>query len=170
MARESSLVRFGLAIDEPLLADFDALVKERGCTRSELFRDLARAEVGRAQIKDNVPAVASLTIVYDHHVRDLSERLNELQHELGDRVRATLHIHLNHDLCLEVIVLRGQSDELRAISEKILATRGVKHGGVEIISESLHARSHSDAHASRADFPVKKAHPARPRSKKKHKH
>jgi CopG family nickel-responsive transcriptional regulator len=135
-----------------------------------LFRDLARAEVGRAQIKDNVPAVASLTIVYDHHVRDLSERLNELQHELGDRVRATLHIHLNHDLCLEVIVLRGQSDELRAISEKILATRGVKHGGVEVISESDHGRSHSEGHASGADFPAKKAHPARLRSKKKHKH
>jgi CopG family nickel-responsive transcriptional regulator len=128
------LTRFGVAIEAPLLVEFDELVKDRGCTRSELFRDLARAEVIRAKVKKGVDAVASLTIVYDHHVRDLSEKLIELQHELGERVRATLHIHLTHDLCLEVIVMRGRSDELHGIANKILATRGVRHGGIEIIS------------------------------------
>ena len=130
------LARFGVAIEAPLLVEFDGLVRERGCTRSELFRDLARAEVGRAKVRKGVDAVASLTIVYDHHVRDLSEKLTELQHELGDQVRATLHVHLSHDLCLEVIVMRGRSDELHTIANKILATRGVKHGGIEIIAES----------------------------------
>jgi CopG family nickel-responsive transcriptional regulator len=107
-----------------------------------LFRDLARAEVARAKLKQGVNAVATLTIVYDHHVRDLSERLTELQHELGERVRATLHIHLTHDLCLEVIVMRGRSDQLQSIADQILATRGVSHGGIEIIAESGASHSH----------------------------
>jgi CopG family transcriptional regulator, nickel-responsive regulator len=130
------LTRFGVAIEAPLLAEFDALVQKRGCTRSQLFRDLARAEVSRAQVKEGVPAVATLTIVYDHHVRDLSEKLTEIQHALGERVRATLHVHLSHDLCLEVIVLRGRSDELQNIANQILATRGVQHGGIEIVAEA----------------------------------
>jgi CopG family nickel-responsive transcriptional regulator len=128
------LARFGVAIEAPLLAEFDELVRARGCTRSELFRDLARAEVVRAKVKKGVDAVATLTIVYDHHVRDLSEKLNELQHDLGDQVRATLHVHLSHDLCLEVIVMRGRSDKLHTVANQILATRGVKHGGVEMIA------------------------------------
>ncbi len=129
------MTRFGVAIETPLLIELDELVQQRGCTRSEMFRDLARAEVVRAKVRKGVDAVASLTIVYDHHVRDLSEKLTELQHELGERVRATLHIHLSHDLCLEVIVMRGRSEELQSIAGQILATRGVKHGGIEIISD-----------------------------------
>lgn len=133
------LSRFGVAIDTPLLAEFDELVRERGCTRSELFRDLARAEVERAKVATGGDAVASLTIVYDHHVRDLSEKLTDLQHELGDQVRAALHVHLSHDYCLEVIVMRGRAERLQAIANKILATRGVKHGGMEIISDVVAA-------------------------------
>ncbi len=136
---KAPLVRFGIAVEEPLLAEFDALVSSRGCTRSELLRDLARAEVVRAKVRSGVSAVATLTIVYDHHVRDLSEKLTELQHDLGERVRATLHVHLSHDLCLEVIVMRGRSDELEAIADHILATRGVRHGGIEIISDAAKA-------------------------------
>jgi len=129
-----SLTRFGVALETPLLAELDALVRQRGCTRSELLRDLARAEVVKSQVRDGVRAVATLTIVYDHHVRDLSERLTALQHELGEQVHSTLHVHLSHDYCLEVIVMRGLSNDLQAIAERILATRGVKHGGLEIIT------------------------------------
>ncbi len=132
-----TLVRFGVAIDAPLLSELDALVGERGCTRSELFRDLARAEIGRAKIPRGVDAVGALTLVYDHHVRDLSDKLTELQHELGENVRATLHVHLSHDLCMEVIVVRGKSDRLKAIAERMLAMRGVKHGGIEIVADAL---------------------------------
>jgi CopG family nickel-responsive transcriptional regulator len=130
----SELVRFGVAFEARLLAEVDALTRERGCTRSELFRDLARAEVGRAKLDQGVAAVATLTLVYDHHVRDLTEKLTQLQHDLGDLVRSTLHVHLSHDYCLEVLVMHGRSDELRGIADKILATRGVKHGGIEIIT------------------------------------
>lgn len=151
-----SLVRFGVAMEEPLLVAFDALVHERGGTRSELLRDLARAEVTRARVADRVPAIATLTIVYDHHVRDLTERLTEFQHALGEQVRSTLHIHMSAEMCLEVIVMRGLSDEIRRAADKLIATRGVKHGSVEIIEdrgdgEDLHAHAigqgHSHSHA-----------------------
>ncbi len=127
------LVRFGVAIEAPLLEQLDALVAARGGSRSELLRDLTRAEVARNKVAAGVYSAATLTIVYDHHVRDLSEKLTELQHELGDSVRATLHVHLTHDLCLEVIVMHGMSNELQEVANRILATRGVTHGGVEII-------------------------------------
>jgi CopG family transcriptional regulator, nickel-responsive regulator len=127
------LVRFGVAIERPLLRDLDALAEKRGCTRSELLRDLARAEIARASVPVGVDGVAALTLVYDHHVRDLSEKLTELQHQLGDDVRAALHVHLSHDLCLEVVVMQGKSDRLKLIADRMLAMRGVKHGGVEII-------------------------------------
>jgi CopG family nickel-responsive transcriptional regulator len=132
-----SLVRFGVAIDAPLLSELDVLVEERGCTRSELFRDLARAEIARAKVPRGVDAVGALTLVYDHHVRDLPEKLTELQHQLGDNVRAALHVHLSHDLCLEVIIVRGKSDHLKAIANRMLAMRGVKHGGIEIVADAL---------------------------------
>jgi CopG family transcriptional regulator, nickel-responsive regulator len=131
---KADLVRFGVAMDRPLLDHLDVIVNERGVTRSEILRDLVRAEVVRAQIPRGVPAFAALTLVYDHHVRDLTERLTEIQHDLGDRVRSTLHVHLDHDHCLEVIILRGRSDELQRVAEKLLATRGVKHGGIEIVT------------------------------------
>jgi CopG family nickel-responsive transcriptional regulator len=142
----SDLVRFGVAMEESLLADFDALVEARKVTRSELLRDLARAEVARTQVARGVPAIASLTLVYDHHVRDLTERLNKVQHELGDRVRSTLHVHLDAHYCMEVIILRGRSDELQRIAERLLATRGVKQGGVEIVTEMGPAHDHSHPH------------------------
>ena len=144
------LVRFGVAIEGSLLGQLDALANERACTRSELLRDLARGEVGRAKVPKGVDAVGSLTLVYDHHVRDLSEKLTALQHELGDGVRAALHVHLTHDLCLEVIVMRGRSDRLQSIADRILAMRGVKHGGIEIVAglpaPADHAHNHDHDH------------------------
>jgi CopG family nickel-responsive transcriptional regulator len=155
------LVRFGVALEGSLLRDLDAVVRERGGTRSELFRDLARATVARAKVPKAVDAIATLTLVYDHHVRDLSERLTELQHELGEQVRATLHVHINHDLCLEVIVIRGQSDRLQGIADRMLAMRGVKHGGIEIVAgidgEPLHRHGHGHAHAHASDGDVAQA-------------
>ena len=142
---KSPLIRFGVAIERDLLAELDEIVQERGGTRSELFRDLGRSAVARAKVAKGVEAVAALTIVYDHHVRDLSEKLTQLQHDLGELVRSTLHVHLSHDYCLEVLVLRGRSDELTAIAERILATRGVKHGGIEIVPHVVESHQHRPA-------------------------
>ena len=141
------LVRFGVALEGSLLRELDEVVAARGGTRSELFRDLARATVGRAKVRKAVDAIATLTMVYDHHVRDLTERLTALQHELGEQVRATLHVHINHDLCLEVIVIRGRSDRLQSIADRILALRGVKQGGIEIVA-GIEGEAHSHPHVS----------------------
>jgi CopG family nickel-responsive transcriptional regulator len=144
---KDSLVRFGVAMEEGLLEALDALVQARGSSRSELLRDLVRAEVTRSKVSTGTKAVATLTLVYDHHVRDLTEKLTEFQHALGEKVRSTLHVHLDHDHCLEVIVMFGSSDVLKRAGERLLATRGVKHGGMEIIATGgrPHPRSRTKA-------------------------
>ena len=152
---KADLVRFGVAINGDLLEEIDALATERDCTRSELFRDLARAEIGRAKVPLGVDSVAALTLVYDHHVRDLSNRLTELQHDLGEAVRASLHVHLSHDLCMEVVIIRGKSDRLKEIANRVLGMRGVKHGGVELVAdmlgrEHLHALSEAETEPASA--------------------
>jgi CopG family nickel-responsive transcriptional regulator len=154
---KDELARFGVAMEQSLLDELDALVEARGVTRSEVLRGLVRAEVLRSQVSRGVPAVATLTLVYDHHVRELTERLTEFQHQLGEKVRSTLHVHLDETRCLEVIILRGRSDELQRLSERLLATRGVTHGGLEIVpdehpphEEHGHTHPHSRAgHGSR---------------------
>jgi CopG family nickel-responsive transcriptional regulator len=143
-----------------LLKEFDALVEERGGSRSELLRDLVRAEVTRARVSSGANAVASLTLVYDHHVRDLTERLTDFQHALGEKVNSALHVHLDHDHCLEVIIMRGPSAELKRAGERLLATRGVKHGGMEMIAISP-AHAGDAAPAQRAKAPRKGTQPDR---------
>jgi CopG family nickel-responsive transcriptional regulator len=173
------LIRFGVAIDAPLLSELDQLVADRGTTRSELLRDLARAEVVRAKVRVGVDAVAALTIVYNHHVRDLSEKLTEIQHRLGDGVRSAMHVHLSHDYCLEVIIIRGRSDQLQIIANQILGMRGVKHGGIEIVSDVElghghtphshapgHAHSHDHDHGHDHDHPHDHDHHHEPAPRK----
>lgn len=139
---KDDLVRFGIAMDPALIAELDALAQARECNRSELLRDLARAEVSRARVSSKQPAFATVTLVYNHHVRELSERLTSLQHELGEQVRSTMHVHLDRENCLEVIVMRGRSDQLRQVASRMVSTRGVIHGGAEYIAEdALHLTS-----------------------------
>jgi len=133
---KDSLVRFGVAMESSLIEQLDALAEERGCNRSELLRDLTRAEVSRTALDDRVPAFAAVTLVYNHHVRELSERLTSLQHDLGEQVRSSMHVHLDHEHCLEVIVMRGRSDELKEVTGRMIGTRGVIQGGAEYVAES----------------------------------
>jgi len=126
----SDLSRIGVAIDASLLNKFDDLISERGYTnRSEAFRDLIRDELVRHDWeKPEVPVVGTVTLVYDHHVRQLSERLTGLQHDHHHNILSTLHVHLDHDNCLEVLVVKGKAGELRKIADALLSTKGVKHG------------------------------------------
>lgn len=124
------LSRIGVAIDTELLEKFDALIGDRGYTnRSEAFRDLIREElIAERWAKPESAVVGTVTLVYDHHVRQLSEKLTEMQHEAYHHVLATLHVHLDHDNCLEVLVIRGPAGEVRKIADALISTKGVKHG------------------------------------------
>jgi CopG family nickel-responsive transcriptional regulator len=128
------LSRIGVAIDSDLLDQFDRLIAKRGYTnRSEAFRDLIRDElVERTWESPESNVVGTVTLVYDHHVRLLNEKLTDLQHDHHKSILSTLHVHLDHDNCLEVLVVRGKSGEVRGIADALISTKGVKHGRLSI--------------------------------------
>ena len=124
------LVRFGVSMDERLLKTLDKVVERRGYpTRSEAIRDLVRTEQVRdAWQKGEGAVVGTLTLIYDHHVRELNEHLVNLQHDHQKIVHSTMHVHLSHRMCLEVIVLRGRPRQIQRLADRLIAARGVKHG------------------------------------------
>lgn len=126
----SDTVRFGVSMDADLLEKFDGFCRARGYdTRSEALRDLIRdALVADMGTRDDAPMAGTLTLVYDHHSSDLTRRLTEAQHDSHDLIIATLHAHLDHRNCLEVLALRGENRALGAFADRILAIKGVKHG------------------------------------------
>jgi CopG family transcriptional regulator, nickel-responsive regulator len=130
------LSRIGVAIDSELLEKFDQHIAKRGYTnRSEAFRDLIRDEL--IETKWELPdsqVVGTVTLVYDHHVRMLSEKLTDMQHAAYHNVLSTLHVHLDHDNCLEVIVVKGASTAVKKIADTLISTKGVKHGRLTITS------------------------------------
>ncbi len=130
----SELSRIGVAIDSKLLQKFDDLIARRGYTnRSEAFRDLIRdALIEKAAQKPDSIVVGTVTLVYDHHVRMLSDRLTEMQHDHYHHVLSTLHVHLDHDNCLEVLVLKGKAAFVQKLADALISTKGVKHGRLTI--------------------------------------
>lgn len=123
-------VRFGVSLDSKLLTEFDALIGKKGYTnRSEAIRDLIRDRLVHEQWQqDDTPVAGAVTMVFDHHSMDLPRRLTELQHDHHDLIVSTVHVHLDHDNCLEVLVLKGAAGEVRQLGEKLISTRGIKHG------------------------------------------
>jgi CopG family nickel-responsive transcriptional regulator len=119
-----------VAIDTGLLERFDRLIAGRGYTnRSEAFRDMIREElVEQSWESPESQVVGTVTLVYDHHARLLGEKLTGIQHEYHRSVLSTLHVHLDHDLCLEVIVIRGRAGAVRSLADVLISTKGVKHG------------------------------------------
>ena len=132
----SKLTRIGVAIDEDLLAKFDALIAGRGYSnRSEAFRDLIRDQLVEESWKSpEAEVVGSLTLVYDHHVRMLSDKLLDMQHDHHQEILSTLHVHLDHDNCLEVLLIKGKAEQVRRIADALVSTKGVKHGKLSIAS------------------------------------
>jgi CopG family nickel-responsive transcriptional regulator len=128
------LSRIGVAIDSELLDKFDGLIAQRGYTnRSEAFRDLIRDElVEQTWESPESHVVGTVTLVYDHHVRLLSDKLTSIQHDHHHSILSTLHVHLDHDHCLEVLVVRGKSAEVRKVADALISTKGVKHGRLTI--------------------------------------
>ncbi|MDR2108575.1 MAG: nickel-responsive transcriptional regulator NikR [Coriobacteriales bacterium] len=127
----SDLQRFSVAMPEELLIQFDNLVARRGLAknRSEVIRDLVRDALVDEEWDDpDQEIVGTLTIVFTHHAPDLQDKLDHIQHEHHDKIISAMHVHLDAHNCLEVIVLRGRSADIRGITEAILGVKGVKHG------------------------------------------
>ena len=125
-----TLARFGVSLEEDLLFAFDALCEQKGyANRSEALRDLIRrALIEAAWEKAGGVGAGTLTLVYDHHKGDIGKRLTQMQHDAHHLIGATLHIHLDHDNCLEVLVLKGDIDAVRGLAHRLISCRGVKHG------------------------------------------
>ncbi len=127
-------IRFGVSLDSDLLEKFDQLCDER-CyqTRSEAIRDLIRNTLVQKEWEDTENEVAgTLTLVYDHHKSDLAQRLMELQHDHHNVIVASIHAHLDHDNCLEVLILKGPGRDVQTLGQKLISTKGVLHGKLHL--------------------------------------
>ncbi|HUU29429.1 MAG TPA: nickel-responsive transcriptional regulator NikR [archaeon] len=122
--------RFGVSIDAELARRFDKHILSEGYSnRSEALRDLIREHLITDKLSfDGTIAVASLSLIYDHHQRDLAEILNHFQHEHHKLIISNLHVHIDHDNCLEVIIFKGPNNEIKKVADRLAAIRGVKHG------------------------------------------
>jgi len=131
--------RVTITIDDDLMGDIDALIASRGYqNRSEAIRDLARAGLQQAanETPSEQPCVAALVYVYDHATRELAKRLAHSFHDHHSMSVATLHVHLDHDTCMEVTVLKGEAGKVRHFGEHVIAERGVRHGQLVILPET----------------------------------
>jgi CopG family nickel-responsive transcriptional regulator len=133
------ITRFGVSIEPDLLEKFDRMMKKKGYTnRSEALRDLIRANIVKEKNANlDHKGLGTLTVIYDHHSGPLTERLLELQHEHYQQILTTTHIHVDHDNCLEVLILQGKMGNIQTLADKIKALKGIKHGELVLTSKSL---------------------------------
>lgn len=127
----SDIIRFGVSIEQDLLENYDRLIAERGyATRSEALRDLIREALIQQKIEMNseTHALGSLTLVYDHHASNLLQEMTQIQHNFHELILSVMHLHVNHNDCLEVIALRGIVAEIVALANGLLSLKGIKNG------------------------------------------
>ena len=148
--------RFTISLDADLAKEFDALIAARGYqNRSEAVRDLLRHELEayRLDRDESRFCVATVSYVYNHHALDLAERLAHLQHEHHNLTVSSMHAHLDHEHCIETVILRGQTAQVRKFADALIAERGVRHGQLNLIAAEEDGRSHihsADRRAARA--------------------
>jgi CopG family transcriptional regulator, nickel-responsive regulator len=138
--------RVTVTLDDDLVADLDRFMEARGYqNRSETIRDLARAGMQQAiqDTGDNGDSVGALVYVYDHEVRELAKRLVNAHHDHHDISLCTTHVHLDHESCLEVVVLRGPTKDVRHFAEHVIAERGVRHGQLVLVPVEIGADAHA---------------------------
>ena len=142
MRESDRLIRFGVSMGQSLLGEFDVLCTQKGyANRSEAIRDMVRNLLMENALQDeNSEGVGTLTLVYNHHQRELEEKLTEYQHHHLNAIISTLHIHLSQHLCLEVLLLRGKAKVIRKIADGLIATKGVQHGKLVLTAASRAAR------------------------------
>jgi CopG family nickel-responsive transcriptional regulator len=136
----SELSRIGVAIDSDLLKKFDRFITKQGYSnRSEAFRDLIRDRLVSAVVESpEAPVVGTVTLIYDHHSRLLPDKLMELQHNYHHLIIATTHAHLDHDTCLEVVVVKGTSKAVGRLADLLIGTKGVHHGRLVMSSPTAY--------------------------------
>jgi len=146
--------RFTISLDSALALEFDALIKARGYSnRSEAVRDMLRHQLEsfRRERGEARHCVANLSYVYNHHERELAERLTQLQHDHHNLAVSTMHAHLDHEHCIESLILRGPTAEVRNFADALIAQRGVRHGQLNMVSVEIasdrHAHPHGDHEA-----------------------
>jgi CopG family nickel-responsive transcriptional regulator len=151
--------RFTISLEDKLAREFDEWIAARGYSnRSEAVRDLLRGELSRTLVEtaQSLHCVACLSYVFNHHERDLTERLARIQHEHHDLTVSAMHAHLDHDHCLETVILKGPTASVQKLSDAICAERGVHHGKLNLISVELHA-PHSHGKGSKRAANSKKS-------------
>lgn len=154
--------RITISIDDDLLVQFDALIRERGyVNRSEAFRDLLRERLERERLETvSAPScVGCLTYIYDHSERELPRRLVEAQHAHHDLGLSTLHLHLDHENCLEATVLRGNTRDVTAFASAVTAQRGVRHGHLWLVPVDLALDDHEHGSEHSSHAPHVHSHP-----------
>ena len=137
-----ALVRFGISIENPLLERFDSLIKKKGyASRSEAVRDLIRDSLVMEEWESaTAETVGTITIVYSHDTRELTDTLTDLQHRYFDSIVSSMHIHLDAHNCLEVIVVKGKAKDIKAVADRLIGIKGVKHGKLSLTTAGKHLK------------------------------
>ena len=131
----SDLFRFGISIDKNLLDKFDRLIREKRYTnRSEAFRDLIREELVKRAWREGKEVAGAITFIYDHHQRDLLSKIVDTQHHFQRLIISTQHIHLDHENCLEIVAVKGNSREVQKLADTLKSIKGVRHGTLSMSS------------------------------------
>lgn len=131
----SELVRFGVSLEKRLLEKFDNFIKERNYTnRSEAFRDMIRQELIKKEWTEGEDIAGAITLIYDHHRKDLLNKITDIQHNFQKLIISTQHIHLDHDNCLEIVAVRGNPAEVQRLADTLKSIKGVKHGTLNMSS------------------------------------
>jgi CopG family nickel-responsive transcriptional regulator len=129
-----SVTRFGISLESPLLKGFDSLIKKKGyASRSEAIRDLIRDSLVTEEWESyTTETVGTITLVYSHDTRELTDNLTDLQHQYHQSIMSAMHIHLDGHNCLEVIVVKGRAKDIKTIADRLIGTKGVKHGKLTV--------------------------------------
>jgi CopG family nickel-responsive transcriptional regulator len=131
----SDIVRFGISLENALLDNFDNLIKLRKYTnRSEAIRDLIRQELLKKDWEEDQEVAGAITFIYDHHQRDLLNKIIDVQHDHQDIIQSSQHIHLDHHSCLEIVAVKGNSKKVSKLADTLKALKGVKHGSLSMSS------------------------------------
>ncbi|MDD5292184.1 MAG: nickel-responsive transcriptional regulator NikR [Candidatus Omnitrophica bacterium] len=125
----AEIFRFGVSLDKDLLARFDRLIESKNYSnRSEAFRDLIRHELVEREWQEGKEVAGAITIIYDHHHRDILNKITDMQHDFQGIIISTQHVHLDHDNCLEIIAVKGSPKQVKKLADTLKSIKGVKHG------------------------------------------